>query len=281
MQEPNITNRNDASDKPTFRRSRSYLGERDTTHNTSHIRQAHSSRSASGHGGKKQLPIQRSYSSERRNDVPHSRSHVPGQQLTPIPGSDVSGSPSPSIHEPATLTPVNGISHSSLKGRYTPKGTSHVDSFHGVDPVSRVQANSSSYVAHRPRPAQSLNAALEILTTSNSDSGHDYTQKSPTSPSSNLSVASGSNSTHGHGRLTVTIQPAPTNGKGKSNVPPSPQRPIPGVPNGRNRGGAERGIPLPTVSGKGISRPIPNHGESRHIFRRSHGRTVIVPQLLH
>jgi hypothetical protein len=170
--------------------------------------------------------------------------------------------------------------HSSLKGKNIPNGTSNVDSFHSLDSVSRVQVKSASYVAHRPRPAQSLNAALERLATSNSDSGHDSIQKSPTSPTSDLSIASGSNSTHGHERLTVTIQSsAPTNGKGKSDVPPSPQRPIPAVPGGRHPG-ARRGIHTPTVGGKGISKPIPNHGEYPHVFNRPHATTTMVLQLL-
>jgi Rho GTPase-activating protein 39 len=273
-QEPNFT---DTLEKPTFRRSRSSVGEHGIIHSPNHIRQTRSSRSASGRGGKK--PAQRTYSSERWNEVPHSRPHVPGQQLTPIPGSDVSDSRSPSIHESVTPIFVNGIPHSSLKGKKSPNGTFNVESIHSPDSVSRAQAKSSSYVAHRPRPAQSLNAALEMLTTSNSDSGHDSIQKSPTSPTSDLSVASGSNSTHGHERLTVTIQPsAPTNGKGKGNVPPSPQRPIPAVPDGRNPG-ARRGILVPTVAGKGISRPIPNHGEYPHVFDRTHATTAMAQQL--
>lgn len=267
----------DTLGKAAFRRSRSSVSEHGIIHTSNHVRPTRSTRSASGRGGKKQLPVQRSYSTERHND---SRPHVLGQQLTPIPGSDGSGSRPPSIHKSVTLTPVfvTGIPRSSTKGKNTPDGTSNVDSFHVPDSISGAQAKSSSYVAHRPRPAQSLNAALELLTTSNSDIGHDSIQKSPTSPTSDPSVASGSNSTSDHERLTVTIQlSARTNGKGKSNVPPSPQRPIPAVPDGMNR--ARRGIHVPTVGGKEISRPIPNHAatlEMSPVKNRATGKPIPV-----
>jgi len=211
------------------------------------MRQTRSSRSASGRGAKKQLVVQRSYSSERRSDISHNWPHVLGQQLTPIPGSDVSGSPSPSIREYVTPTPVfaNGVPRSSLKGKNMPNGAPKGDFSHTVDSVSRPQTKSSPYVAHRPRPPQSLTAALEMLATSNSDIGHDSIQRSPTSPTSDLSAASGSSSTHAG--LTVITQPtALTNGKGKGNAPTSPQRRIPAVPDGRNPG-VGRGTPGPMV----------------------------------
>ena len=223
------------------------------------------------------MPVQRSYSGDRHN-VPHGRPHVLGQQLTPIPGSDISGSRSPSPYDSVTLTPVivNDIPLASSKGKKSPNGRSNVDSFHNPDSLSRVQAKSASYVAHRPRPAQSLNAALEKLTTSNSDSGHDSIQKSPTSPASDLSIASGSNSTHGHERLTM-IQTSSTHG---SNILPSPQRSLPAVPGGRHLG-ARRGVPVPTVGGKGISRPIPNHGEYLPVSSGTHATAAMISQLPH
>ena len=195
--------------------------------------------------------MQRPYSNERRNVVPQSRSHTHGHQLTPIPGSDASGSPSPSIHESITLTPAigNDHRHPSSKGKNTPSGTSNPESPRNPDSVSRAQGK-SSYVAHRPRPTQSLNAALEILTTSNSDSGHDSLHKSPKSATSDASVTSGSNSAYDHERL---IQSS------KNNLSSSPRQPIP-APDSRNYG-SRRGNPVPTVAGKEISRPIPNHGE--------------------
>ena len=265
-------------EKHIFRRSRSSVGEHDRVHSPSHIRQTRSSHSAPGRGGKKPLPVQRSYSGERRN-VSHGRPHVLGQQLTPIPGSDVSGSRSPSPYESATLTPAiaNDIPHFPLKGEKFPNGTSNVDTFHILHSLSRTQAKSTSYVAHRPRPAQSLNAALERLKTSNSDSGHDSIQKSPTSPASDLSIASGSISTHGHEKLTVMIQTSDL--AHGSNVSPSHQRPIPAVPGGKHPG-ARRAAPVPTVGGKGISRPIPNHGEYPHVFDRTYATTAMMSQLL-
>jgi hypothetical protein len=205
--------------------------------------------------------VQRSRSSEQRiNVTPSGSSRVHGHQLTPIPGSEVSAPPSPSSHKSGNLTPIitNGSYHSpapskdkeSLKGKQRQSGSSS-----NTDSISRARAKSSTYVSHRPQYPQSLNAAMELLT-SHSDSGHGSSPRSPTSPSS---IATGSSSQHGNGNLTVNVQPStPTKGK-KQSVPLSPRRPIPATPNGGNFW-AGRSTSTPTVGGKGISGPIPNHG---------------------
>lgn len=240
------------AEPPKARGSRSRTNDQDS----GPIRQTQSSRPGSVGNSKQQSPARRSYSNDPRIYVTHAgsgRSHAHGQQLTPIPGSDASAPPSPS-HKVVKLSPVvtNEINHSTQE-----KGNSHTRLSGNSDDThssSRTRTKSSSYVSHRSPQPQSLNAAVERITISHSDSGHGSSQKSPTRTST------GSSSRHDHRGPTLTIEPStPTKGKGSRNVPPSPRRPIPAVPNG---GGlfSGRSISAPTVAGRGISGPIPNHG---------------------
>ncbi|KAF9467343.1 hypothetical protein BDZ94DRAFT_1287753 [Collybia nuda] len=249
----------EASGKPGFRRSRSSTNDQDKYHDPGVIRQTQSSRPASD--PKDTSPGQKLRSPEPRISIVlngTARPHIHGHQLTPIPGSDASAPPSLSSKKSGNLTPIitNGTHDSppsnekeNSKGKQRQSGSSS-----SPDSISRARAKSSSYVSHRPQPPQSLNAAMELLT-SHSDSGHGSSPKSPTSPSS---IGTGSSSRHDHGNPVVTLQPStPTKGN-KQVVPLSPRRPIPATPNGGSFWSG-RSASAPTVAGKGISGPIPNH----------------------
>ena len=140
---------------------------------------------------------------------------------------------------------------------------------------TRNRSKSSSYVPHRSPPPQSLNAAVERI--SQSDTNSNNHASSHTNPNNTSISTKRSASDSGHGqpsnasvaidipdvpRLNINGRPGTTHiridvgspGKvqwptGKRDVPPSPQRPIPAVP---TRFG---------VVGKDISGPVLNHGE--------------------
>ena len=103
--------------------------------------------------------------------------------------------------------------------------------------ISRARSKSSSYTSHRLQPPQSLDAALEILS-SQSDRGH--TQKSITEDWTSTN--------QDHSSLD-DISATPSRSKNPRDIPPSPSRPVPDTP-----------IHRPTVGGKVISGPILNHG---------------------
>lgn len=219
------------------------------------IRQTQSFRSASD--PKNTSPGQRPrYSEPRISIVPNGATRPHIHQLTPIPGSEASAPPSPSSKKSGNLTPIitNGSYNppSPSKEKESPQGKRQSGSSSNPDSISRARSKSSSYVSHRPQPPQSLNAAMELLT-SHSDSGHGSSPKSPSS------IRTGSRSLHGHGGPMVNVQPStPTKAK-KQGVPPSPRRPVPATPTGGNFWSG-RSASAPTVAGKGISGPILNHG---------------------
>lgn len=106
---------------------------------------------------------------------------------------------------------------------------------HPPELLTRTRSKSSSYTSHRLQPPQSLDAALEILT-SQSDQGN--AQKSITEDWTSTN--------QGHSSLE-DIPATPSRLKNPRDIPPSPSRPVPDTP-------------APTVGGKAISGPILNHG---------------------
>lgn len=114
---------------------------------------------------------------------------------------------------------------------------------HPPELLSRARSKSSSYTSHRLQPPQSLDAALEILT-SQSDLGH--AQKSITEDWTSTN--------QGHSSLD-DIPATSSRLKNPRDIPPSPSRPVPDTP-------------VPTVGGKAISGPILNHGI--HFYYGSH-----------
>ena len=120
---------------------------------------------------------------------------------------------------------------------------------HPPELITRARSKSSSYTSHRLQPPQSLDAALEIIT-SQSDYGH--AQKSITEDWTSTN--------QGHSSLD-DVPATPSRLKNPRDIPPSPSRPVPDTP-------------IPTVGGKTISGPILNHGihfiYGSHILHKSH-----------
>ncbi|KAF8200735.1 hypothetical protein BJ912DRAFT_921356 [Pholiota molesta] len=116
------------------------------------------------------------------------------------------------------------------------------------DPESptRPRSKSSTYTSHRAQKPQSLAAALEILSTSHSESGHGTIPKHFNETSTIESYNIGSVLSKDDLLLTPMMSRI-------RDVPPSPSRPVPETPKHR-----------PTVGGKGISGPILNPGRDNH-----------------
>lgn len=191
-------------------------------------------------------PIRRSLSSDPyHNNGQNGSGRYLGHQLPPIPGSpyitDASAPPSP-ISRKSTSTPVNGKSNGKPKdnpaGKTSPNGNTAAES------LSRARSKSSSYISHRSPPPQSLNAAVEMLTASHSDSGH-----SPHADPVERQRTNGTDSAH-------NASHANENRSNKPEVPPLPRRPIPAIPGG----GFWRSASVPALAGKAISGPVLNHG---------------------
>ncbi|KAG6857777.1 hypothetical protein H0H87_004193 [Tephrocybe sp. NHM501043] len=190
------------------------------------------------------------------------------QQLTPIPGSDASTPPSPT-HPSIQATYSANRNDPSLTEEHDNKLLS---SSRTPESPSRTRAKSSSYISHRPQQPQSLSAALEKISTSYSDSGHGGSSpKSPTSISSKRTGDSGQYEQDGS--LPVDALNS-TQGNQDTSIPPSPRRPIPAAPTGK-----EHTNPRPMVGGKGISAPIPNHAATLQmspVKNRSNGQPIPV-----
>ncbi|KAJ7647566.1 hypothetical protein FB45DRAFT_733340 [Roridomyces roridus] len=139
------------------------------------------------------------------------------------------------------------------KDKESPNGKPRPNGDASPDSSPRARSKSSSYVSHRPPPPQSLSAAVELLTSTQSESGHGskYTDAA---------------SSLGRGTTKLAIPPStPTREKGKA--PPSPRRPIPATPTGRG------------VSGRTISSPILNHAatmEMSPVKNRAAGKPIPV-----
>lgn len=190
--------------------------------------------------------VQRSNSTETR--VPHSLSNRPAQQLTPIPGSDASSPPSYSESVTLEHTITNEDESFAVSKHKLPTNSSSPDS------TSRIRAKTSSYVSHIPQQPQSLTAALEKISISKSDNGHGKPLiQSPSTASSKTGAAS---SKHEQGD-TIDVDIITSNqGMSTANTLRS-QYPFPAMHTlGRQTPSGLK------VGGKGISNPIPNHGET-------------------
>ncbi|KAK7057442.1 Rho gtpase-activating protein 39 [Favolaschia claudopus] len=195
---------------PGYRRSKSYTGPLHTLHSD--------------------IPEFRRSSSSTEQSQPIPRLPPLTSHLPTIPGSSPDVTDLGSV-SPSRKTSVSGPSDptlakekTNLNGKLRPNGNpSYPDS------SPRTRSKSSPYVAHRSPPPQSLNAAVEMLTSSQSESGHGTTV---------------------NGTPKLVIPGSPT--REKSKHPPSPRRPIPAAPTGRSTS-------APTVAGKQISAPKLNH----------------------
>ena len=264
-------------DKTPNRRSRSYASVQDTSPDQIQSQPLKSSSRASpgssvnpspGSVKKPTTPIRRSDLNDQYHNPIHNGSsrpnHTLGQQLPPIPGSpygtETSSPPSPS-RKSITLTPLNGNAEPHLRPKdQSPNGKSSSNGrANNSDSITRTRSKSSPYVSHHPPQPQSLNAAVEMLTSSQSEGGHGSIQSQLTSEMNGIS------NLHGHDKVTVNLPPpsTPTKEKGKRDVPPSPRRPIPAVPSAGNFWSG-RSTSASTFAGKEISGPVLNHGGCGH-----------------
>lgn len=247
-------------DAPPYRRSKSFTNGQDAFPDENIPRTPQNGRSpgikstnsSPGSGKKQTPPMRRAFSSDPYNHAAHNgtgRLQVVTHHLPTIPASpnatDASDPPTPSSQKSPSSPSRNGVK--SRKEKDSPPGKSHPSRSHTPDSVSRSRSKSSSYVTHRPPPPQSLNAAVEMLTSSHSDGGHGSSQKQSSIGETSLVEQS---------PISVKVpQDVFNDTKNKRDVPPSPRRPIPATPHVRSRFPS-----APTVAGKGISGPIPNHG---------------------
>ncbi|KAF8893932.1 hypothetical protein BD779DRAFT_1504325 [Infundibulicybe gibba] len=269
---PNNT-RNENGEWPVHPNPKLYLAPQHAIQDRLQVRQSHSSRMNSGTGSKKHVPpIRRSYSNDQYSNSPQNgvtRPHVLSPQLSPIPGSpyatESSAPPSPSSQKSVNFASKNGGPATPPQQRSGPNGKNLDVNTGTADSLSRARSKSSPYISHRPPQPQSLNAAVELLS-SHSDSGHGSTLKSTTSGSSSS-----------HGGVAVNIQPcSPTKANGKHQVPPSPRRPIPSLP-GVHFWSTRSASP--NIAGKEISGPMLNHAatmEMSPVKNRATGQPIPV-----
>ena len=180
-----------------------------------------------------------------QHNIPSKRQNIISVQLTPIPGSpyasDASTSHSlSSKHSSPAINETKGNLSIPEEQDLSNKSEQPVNPHsHPPESISRARSKSSSYTSHRLQPPQSLDAALEILSTQ-SDRGH--------APKSVTEDWTSTN--QGHSSLD-DIPATPSRPKNPRDIPPSPSRPVPDTP-----------IHRPTVGGKSISGPILNHGNT-------------------
>ncbi|THV06714.1 hypothetical protein K435DRAFT_773060 [Dendrothele bispora CBS 962.96] len=221
-------------------------------------------RSHSTHSSKYSNPSPPNKKSLRR-----SYSNTLSQHLPPIPASppvtDASVPPSPSPSQHSLPSQVNGRNRPRTATPKLPNGNGR-NTPDSAQSSTRARSKSSSYVSHKPKPPQSLNAALELLAASRSESSHLNRPSLPGSPvSSNdedksmLSIPQNSSSSSTHGS-------------------PSPSRSVPNLPRDRSQSTS-----VPKVGGKEISAPILNHVatlEMSPVKSRAAGKPIPVePQL--
>ena len=151
-----------------------------------------------------------------------SRAHFAESQLTPIPGSPYT------TEQSAPPSPTSTRSLKSL----TNKDNKQDDKAGLLESSLRTRSKSTFVQLKSPQP-QSLNAAIEKLTSSPSESGGDSSMKSLNHSSSRTTVSS---------NITGDLQS--TSFSTDKSPHPSPKN----------------GPPVPTFGGKPISAPIMNHG---------------------
>ncbi|KAI0674821.1 hypothetical protein C8Q78DRAFT_964705 [Trametes maxima] len=306
------------ADRMPYRRSRSYTNDKDMSHERSkkggggtlQPRPSQSStRSSPGraqHSSPSPASSPRPSSSSKRgqtgrksassSDHHHDSSgsqagplaYDRGHPLDPIPGSpyntDAAPSPAPSMNGRKSMsgTPVNGQKAESPRREKDsiPQRKSTTDD----GTLGRSRSKSSSYTQYRSPQPQSLNAALEMIALSSSQSSgshdrHDGSQnghgqrsgtpslqESPPRVTINtdpklLGVAAQNDRIH-----TSTPPQTPSRfgfkRKDQGSVPPSPMRPTPVSPQPRRSVSGPVGVQL---RGKFISTPVPDPEATRHM----------------
>ncbi|KAJ7078851.1 hypothetical protein B0H15DRAFT_940860 [Mycena belliarum] len=222
---------------PGNRRSRSYTGFKNSAHDKDP-------------DPAQRVEFRRSVSTDHHNA--NSRFQPLASNLPTIPGSpdDTDVASSQASRKSTNSTPE--------KGGHT--GKPRLGDASSSDSSPRVRSKSSSYVSHRPPQPQSLNAAVEMLTSSQSESGHGSTNY--------LTATNGTSAEH----VPKLVIPTSTSNK----TPPSPRRPIPAAPSGLRN---SRSVSTPSIARKGISSPILNHAatmEMSPVKNRAAGKPIPV-----
>ncbi|KAI5825299.1 hypothetical protein K523DRAFT_356116 [Schizophyllum commune Tattone D] len=240
---PPITSAKDAG-KAGYRRTKSYNKDLDTHFDRS-VRKSQSTRTVLGNKSSSLSPAsahiqRRAFSNETRLLAHHGHHHhsrMGGSHLPPIPASPASSEKSrpPSS---ASRKSMSSLPHgeSSLRKKGSP-GRPHTGNDGNISDSPSPSRKHVSYM--KPMTPQSLNAAVEKLQGSHSDSGHGSSYKTP------LSVKS--SSSHGSSQRPST----PSLSSSHSTPPRSTATPIPRTPD-------RPSTPAPKVNGKAISGPILN-----------------------
>lgn len=155
-----------------------------------------------------------------------SRAHFAESQLTPIPGSPYT------TEQSAPPSPTSQRSLNSLNNKKYSEGVAD-DGKPGLLESSLRTRSKPTFVQLKSPQTQSLNAAMEKLTSSQSESGGDSSMKSLNESSSRTTLSS-----------SITGDPQLTSFSTDKSPFPSPKN----------------GTPVPTFGGKPISAPIMNHG---------------------
>ncbi|CDO72777.1 hypothetical protein BN946_scf184994.g30 [Trametes cinnabarina] len=215
-------------------------------------------------------------------------SYERGHPLDPIPGSpyntDASPSPTPSIggRKSTSGTPVNGQSSESPKKEIdgSPLRKSTTD----ASTLGQSRSKSSSYMQYKSPQPQSLNAALEMIALSSSQSSNSHDrpggsedghsarsgtpslQESPPRVRINTDPKLLSSPARSDHFLTSTPPDTPMRfkfkGKDKGSVPPSPMNVTPASPQPRRSVSGPAGVHL---KGKYISSPVLHPEATRHM----------------
>ncbi|KAI0633635.1 hypothetical protein C8Q77DRAFT_1058132 [Trametes polyzona] len=318
-------------DRMPYRRSRSYTSDKDAAQNGrsykgsggalqprasqsstrsspgrtqhQHTSPSNTSSPRSGSSSKRAQPSRKSVSSsDHQHDSSGSQAgplaYERGHPLDPIPGSpyntDASPSPAPSVGGRKSLsgTPVNGQRAESPKKDSIPQRKSTTDD----STLGRSRSKSSSYMQYRSPQPQSLNAALEMIALSSSqsssshdkpdgsDSGHNARSGTPSLQESPprvrintdpklLGVAARSDQAH-----TSTPPDTPSRfkfkSKDKGSVPSTPMKPSTLSPQPRRSVSGPVGVQL---RGKFISSPVLDPEATRHmsqLINRSGGTPI-------
>ncbi|KAJ3517629.1 hypothetical protein NLJ89_g368 [Agrocybe chaxingu] len=232
------------------------------THLSSQSKTATGSRLSSRRSGER-LSLNHASTSKRHNML--------SVQLTPIPGSpnptitsaapSITSKPSP---EKASTTEEDTSKLTVPKEKDSPgrKVSGTPQQSYSPDSISRARSKSSTYTPHKAQQPQSLDAALEILSSPPSDSGHGASlhQKSATETSMAASSV--------NGRSYSTDEPTTPTRRRQREVPPSPSRPVPETPKHQA-----------TVGGKGISSPVLNLAATLQmspVKNRANGKPIAV-----
>ncbi|KAI0331024.1 hypothetical protein GY45DRAFT_673978 [Cubamyces sp. BRFM 1775] len=324
---------NGAAERMPYRRSRSYMTDKEATQQdrsnrggggalqprrsqsstrSSPGRTQHTPSSPNGTssrtGSSKRAPSGRKSTAASSDHQHHSSgsqggplAYERGHPLDPIPGSpyntDASPSPAPSIGGRKSMsgTPVQGQSSSPKKetGNAPPR-----QSTTDTSTIGRSRSKSSSYMQYKSPQPQSLNAALEMIALSSSQSsgshdkpdgsenGHGARSATPSLQGSppkvriNTDLKLLSSPARSDHSLTSTPPDTPLRfrfkGKDKGSVPPSPMNFTPASPQPRRSVSGPVGA---QIRGKFISSPVLDPEATRHmsqLINRSGGTPIPV-----